>query len=116
MLKEKLHKLNKNLNIETITNTSNEHIINEIANLDELIAMRFHACLIALKSGVKLLPINYDIKVEELANSFELPILNLDKTETMDEQIKEFKYSIQKYNNNLLDKLTFDFKSIEKII
>ena len=39
--------------------------------------MRYHACLIAIKSQVKLLPISYDIKVESLANLFDLKSLSL---------------------------------------
>ena len=39
--------------------------------------MRFHAIIIGLLAEVKTLAINYDIKVEKIANEFNLPIIDL---------------------------------------
>ena len=64
--------INSKINCKVVENTSNEEVINIISSLNTLIAMRYHACLIAIKSQVKLLPISYDIKVESLANLFDL--------------------------------------------
>ncbi len=69
--------INSKINCKVVENTSNEEVINIISSLNTLIAMRYHACLIAIKSQVKLLPISYDIKVESLANLFDLKSLSL---------------------------------------
>lgn len=49
-----------------------------ISNLEYLIAMRFHANVVGIKTGVKTLAINYDPKVEKLAEEYDLPLINLD--------------------------------------
>lgn len=69
--------INSNINSRVLENTSNEEVINIISSLKTLIAMRYHACLIGVKAQVNLLPINYDIKVESLANLFGLKTLSL---------------------------------------
>ena len=76
-LNDILKGINSNINSRVLENTSNEEVINIISSLNTLIAMRYHACLIAIKSQVKLLPISYDIKVESLANLFDLKSLSL---------------------------------------
>ncbi len=53
--------------------------INELSKLEFLIGMRFHANLIAAKAGVKVLGINYDIKVSNLSNIVGFPIINLNE-------------------------------------
>ena len=50
-----------------------------IANLEYLVAMRFHANVIGIKAGVKTLAINYDPKVEKLAEEYNLPCINLEQ-------------------------------------
>lgn len=60
-----------------LKNLSTEEAVNELSSLEYLIGMRFHACLAAVKAGVKVLGINYDIKVETLANTVGFPILEL---------------------------------------
>ena len=77
--------------------------INEISKLEYLIAMRFHACLVATKSGVKTLGINYDVKVKNLADLIGFPIIELNQKVFKDE-FEEFlnlntkKYQIPKFN------------------
>ena len=39
--------------------------------------MRFHSLLVGAKNDVKLLGINYDIKVENLAKTVNFPIIDL---------------------------------------
>ena len=41
--------------------------------------MRFHANVVAIKSGVKALAINYDIKVKKLADEYNLPLIELNQ-------------------------------------
>lgn len=49
----------------------------KISKLEYLIAMRFHAVLVAIKTGVRTLAINYDAKVAKLAFEAYLPLLTL---------------------------------------
>ena len=41
--------------------------------------MRFHANVVGMKSGVKTIAINYDIKVKKLADEYKLPIIELNQ-------------------------------------
>jgi polysaccharide pyruvyl transferase WcaK-like protein len=43
--------------------------------------MRFHSALVGTKSKVKVLGINYDIKVLNLAKHIGFPIIGLDKND-----------------------------------
>ena len=52
-------------------------VIHEISELEYMIAMRFHACLISAKSGVKTLGINYDKKVQILSENVGFPVINM---------------------------------------
>lgn len=113
------NKLCQKLKTKTATvieNTSNEKIIKDLASLEVLIAMRFHACLIAIKGGVKLLPINYDIKVEQLAKEFNLNCLNLDYLEINKIIFEQFKQNPIEYETEKINNLMFDFKTLEEII
>ena len=56
----------------------------EISKLEYLIGMRFHACLIASKAGVKTLGINYDNKVKNLSNGVGFPVINMFGCEVKD--------------------------------
>lgn len=114
--KENLLKINQNINVEVIENTSNDKIIEDINNLDTLIAMRFHACLVAIKSNVKLLPISYDIKVKELANEFDLQTINLDSTDTIESTFEHFNKTQITYSASTIDSHMFNFKALESII
>lgn len=65
-------------NISLLEETSLTEVIDAISDLEYLIAMRFHANIIGIKAGVKTLAINYDPKVEKLAQEYNLPYINLD--------------------------------------
>ncbi len=54
-----------------------DDVIEHIVNLEYLVGMRFHACVVGIKSGVKTLAINYDPKVEKLAKEYKIPIISL---------------------------------------
>ena len=92
-----IHSFNSEIDTEIIT----EDIVENISELEFLIAMRFHAILTALKAGVKTCAINYDIKVEKLAKDANLSIISMDAHENFEEiyqkmtnldslQLKEF--------------------------
>lgn len=58
-----------------------DDIIEHITNLEYLVGMRFHACVVGIKSGVKTLAINYDPKVEKLADEYNIPLINFDNND-----------------------------------
>ncbi len=75
-----LHSLNTEIQTEIVT----DNIIERISKLEYLLAMRFHAILVALKCGVKTCAINYDIKVEKLAQDANLPIISMGANENFE--------------------------------
>lgn len=84
-----------------LKNLTIDEAINEISSLEYLIGMRFHACLIGAKAGVKVLGINYDKKVETLAHEIGFPLVNLDDKDLSDgfnelEKLKTDEYKIPK--------------------
>ncbi len=56
---------------------ASDEIIKEIRGLEYLIGMRFHSSLVAAKAGVKVLGIDYDIKVKKLANDIGFPLIEI---------------------------------------
>ena len=54
-----------------------DDVIENISELEYLIAMRFHANVIGLKSKVNTIGINYDPKVEKLAHTYNMPLIEL---------------------------------------
>lgn len=54
-----------------------DEIIKEVCTLEYLVGMRFHSSLVAVKSGVKVLGIDYDIKVEKLADDVGFPLIKI---------------------------------------
>lgn len=87
-----------------VKNLTVEDAIREISGLEYLIGMRFHACLVAAKAGVRVLGINYDVKVKTLAETVGFPLIELNTQEFeqgFDELFKPVEYSIPDYNFNL---------------
>ncbi len=108
--KNYLLSINPNINAEIIENTSNEKLINDMCEADELIAMRYHACLIAIKNKIKLLPVSYDIKVQTLAEEFNLDYIDLNSKQNISNIFNNFLNSEISYNET--DKLKYDFKKL----
>ena len=67
----------RGISSEIYKNLSVEEGIQKLSNLEYLISMRFHSNLVAAKAGVKVLGINYDIKVLNLAKNVGFPIIGL---------------------------------------
>ena len=60
-------------------------VIDSIVSLEYLVAMRFHANIAGIKAGVKTLAINYDPKVEKLAQEYNLPLINPEQQDFSEE-------------------------------
>lgn len=111
-----LKALNPLINTTLISNQTSQEVLNKISKLDYMIAMRFHACLIALKSGVKTFAICYDEKVEKLALEAEIPYVSMLANEDYDALFGQFK----SLNINRLVEFSnskhFDWTKIEEIL
>lgn len=111
--RKKVKMIMPDIDIEVVENSSNEEVIKNLCACDELFAMRFHACLIGIKAGIKLLPISYDIKVSKLANDFNLSYIDLENPGNADDILKKFadkKYAVKE---SISKDLEFDFSVIE---
>lgn len=115
-LKDKLIEINSSLNVKVVENTSNDKVIEDICSVDELIAMRYHSCLIAIKAGIKLLPLSYDIKVETLAKDFNLKYIDISKPDNTEEVFEKFTAEDINYDDEKIESLKFDFKIIENML
>ena len=67
--------------IEVLSKLSVNEVFEKISELEYMIAMRFHANVVAIKTGVKTLAINYDIKVKKLAEEYNLPVIELNQVD-----------------------------------
>ncbi|MFA6989707.1 MAG: polysaccharide pyruvyl transferase CsaB [Candidatus Gastranaerophilaceae bacterium] len=67
------------VNINLICLNDIDENINEIRNLDYLIAMRFHAGLIAIREKIPALMLSYDPKVENLCTDANVSYINIDQ-------------------------------------
>ncbi|MCI1273769.1 MAG: polysaccharide pyruvyl transferase CsaB [Clostridiaceae bacterium] len=106
----------KNINVDIIKNLSETEIAAQLATLDTLIAMRFHAVLIALKTGVKTLAINYDIKVQKLAEDFGIPSISLSDFTNYQSQFDKLKNEETSNNIEISSSKVFDWTEVDKII
>lgn len=111
--KSVLLNINNNLNVSVIQNTSTDSIIGKISSLESIIAMRYHACLIAIKANINVLPINYDIKVGNLAKEFNLNCIN--SINDIDEAFEKFINTKTRTNNEKNSQRKFDFSKLNAL-
>ena len=107
---------NSSLNVKIIENVYNDQITEEITSLETLIAMRYHACLVGIKAGVKVLPLSYDSKVETLAKEFNIDYINLSSETIPDDFLKKFVSSKIQYDLRKLESKYFHFEEMLKKI
>ena len=111
-----LKSLNNDIDTEIIHGLTIEETINKISNLEYMIAMRFHALVVALKMGIRCAGINYDIKVEKLAHEAQIPLISMDGTENLDvifDNLKQLDSFALKY---YADSKSIDWSIIEKVL
>lgn len=111
-----LKALNPDIETEVIPAKSLKETIDKLSKLEYLIAMRFHAVLVALMAGVKTCAINYDPKVEKLADEAKIPLISMDAKENFPEVFSDLinlkKTDLIKFAQSK----HFDWTNIEKII
>ena len=101
---------------EIIQNNYQHNLIENFKNLEYLIAMCFHACLLAIKFGIKTLAINYDEKVEKLAKESGIPCINLDEQDKLDKKIQEMKTLNESALLEFAQSQQFNFSKINNLI
>ena len=109
-----LKMLRPELKTTLYTGLSNDEIIQKLAKAQYLIAMRFHAIIIGLISRVKVLSINYDIKVEKISKEFNIPMIELNKSFAT--QFEELKNENLEYIDNIVKTKTFNWSGFENAI
>lgn len=92
---------------EILSGLTVQDAILEISKLEYLVSMRFHSSLVGAKAGVKVLALNYDIKVETLAKNVGLVLAELDGRD-LDERFEEF-FNLKPENYKLPE---FSFRSL----
>lgn len=96
---EKIYEEFKELkaDVELLKNLTISETTEALASSRNLIAMRYHACLVGIKHNANILAISYDEKVTNLAQKFELPYVYAD--EKIDLFEIEFKKSLEKFEH-----------------
>ncbi len=64
--------------VKIFENLSLDSAISCLSELEYLVAMRFHANVIGIKSKVKVAAINYDPKVEKLSKEYGIPLIEIE--------------------------------------
>lgn len=105
-----------NIKTKIIKAESVQETIQSVSNLDYMIAMRYHACLLALKYGIKTLALSYDEKVEKLAARFNIPCSNLQDEDSLPSKIEAMKNLNSQQLLSMAEDLEFDFTKIIEVI
>lgn len=108
--------VNPNLKTTVISNKTSDEIIKMFSNLDFLIAMRYHAILIGLKYGVRTLAINYDYKIESIANEAGIPYLSMLVTENYGYMFNMLKNLDRRKILEYINSKHFNWDKIEQFI
>jgi len=111
-----LRSINPIIQTKIISNQTPKEILDKISKLDYMIAMRFHANLIALKYGIKTLAICYDEKVEKLATEAKIPFVSMLADEDYDYFFNQLKNLDKRELIEFANSKHFDWKKIEEII
>lgn len=111
-----LKKLNPEIKTKLIFNQTSAEILEKISKLDYMIAMRFHANLIALKYGIKTFAICYDEKVEKLAVEANIPYVSMLANEDYKRLFEQLKSLDESQLKEFSNSKHFDWSKFEEII
>ena len=114
-LSKRFEHILKTLNPELKTEIITDDIINRVSKLSYLIAMRFHAILVALKCGIKTCAINYDVKVEKLANEAAIPLISMDAHENFEDIYNKLENLKTDELLNFANSKMFDWKQFDEL-
>lgn len=108
--------LNPQIKTKLIFNQTSNEILDKISKLDYMVAMRFHANLIALKYGIRTLAICYDEKVEKLATEAGIPYVSMLANEDYDYLFNQLKNLEQQRLIEFSKSKHFDWSKFEEVI
>ena len=109
--KKILLSINPLANVKIIENKGLTSILREMQACEIIIAMRFHALLLALKAGLKTIALSYDIKVFNLAQETKTPVVIVNESDKLAEAFAQAEIlTPQKINKH------FDFEHFYKNI
>ncbi len=111
-----LNSLNSTIPVEIVNDASIEQIIENISGLEYMFAMRYHALVVGLKAGVKSVAINYDAKVQKLAEDAGLPIISMNASEDFDRVIYDMKHLNEAHLVEFANSHVFNWSGIEKVL
>lgn len=111
-----LRSINPVIQTKLIYNQTSKEILEKNSKLDYMIAMRFHANLIALKYGIKTFAICYDEKVEKLAIEAQIPYVSMLASEDYDDLFNRLKNLDENKLIEFSKSKHFDWSAIETII
>lgn len=116
MFEKLLKQLNPSIQTEVFHSLTKNDFIYQISRCEYLIAMRYHALLIALKLGVKPLAVNYDAKVTGLAYDAMIPIVTMRGDEDYDEAFNAMKNLDRAKLLEFANSKGFDWTKIDNVI
>ncbi len=111
-----LKTLDPHIKTEIIHSLSKNDTIIKISQLEYMIAMRFHAVLVAIKTGVKTLAINYDAKVAKLAYEAFLPLLTISADEDFEIAFDRLKELDSSYLLDFANSQTFEWEVFDEYL
>ena len=111
-----LHIENPKVKTRIFSSMSVNDMINSMRDLEYLIAMRYHAIMIGLKYGIKTLAINYDPKVESIANYAQIPYINFEDYNKIGKSINDMKNLSRRNIVFKIEEKKFSFEIFEKEI
>lgn len=93
-----------------------DETVKSFSELDYLVAMRYHACLLALKYGIPTYAISYDEKVEKIARRFDIPYSNINDCSVLLKNFPQlFEIDTEKIKSKTQE-CAFDFEAIFYVI
>ncbi len=104
--------LKPDIKTKLINAMSIENTVESFAELNYLIGMRYHACLLALKYGIPTLALSYDTKVKKLADRFDLPCSELNENEDLNTLFDKLKAIQTQMIQKKAKDCVFDFNKI----
>jgi len=111
-----LKNINPNLQTKVIYNKTPQELINLMRELKYMIAMRFHACLICAKYGIRTLALSYDYKVDKLAEDLKLPCTNINSNTNLDFYINQMKTIDRNNLLTIVNSKVFDWSYLENLL
>lgn len=112
-----LKKQNPHIQVEIRTSRSIKDAVENFSHVDTLFAMRFHACLLGLKYGAKVMALSYDVKVENLAKEFELQCVDVEGNPSdMNETFRRFVHFKEHTDVTEKRKIRFNWTFIDEFM